>query len=282
MSTCVHPRLTSLSRTVHCCALLVLCTIALPACGINKSRLATEQLVVSEAVDKAVATIDFSALSGQKVYFDTQYLDGLTMGPNGNVKYVISSLRQQMMAYDLRLQEKVDTADYVVEGRLGVLANDGYEVTYGIPGNAAAASATAFLASPVPVPSPSIPELSLGRRNHQAGSAKVGLFAYDRVTREPVWQAGVKRGASDVRDTWFMGLGPYQTRSKSPHRLWQPNKPPTDAASEPLSAYNSPLIFERATRPAPAAAQDPAQPQALRFSSTDSPPIGSGLPPTTR
>src|SRR6478609_696993 len=97
-------------------------------CGINKSRLATEQLVVSDAVDRAVAAIDFSALSGKKVYFDTQYLDGLNLGANGNVKYVISSLRQQMLAYDLRLQEKADTADFILEGRVGVLANDGYEV----------------------------------------------------------------------------------------------------------------------------------------------------------
>ena len=87
-------------------------------CGINKSHLATEQLVISDAVDKAVATIDFSPLSRQaRSIFDTQYLDGVNMGPNGNIKYVISSLRQQMMAYDLRLQEKADTADYVVEGR---------------------------------------------------------------------------------------------------------------------------------------------------------------------
>src|SRR5437868_11815340 len=116
--------------TITACT--ALCLIGL-GCGINKSRLATEQLVVSDAVDKTVATIDFSPLSGKKVYFDTQYLDGLNMGPNGNVKYVISSLRQQMMAYDLRLQEKPDTADFVIEGRIGVLANDGYEVTYGIP-----------------------------------------------------------------------------------------------------------------------------------------------------
>jgi hypothetical protein len=222
--------------------------ISLAGCGINKSRLATEQLVVSEAVDKAVATIDFSALSGQKVYFDTQYLDGLNMGPNGNVKYVISSLRQQMMAYDLRLQEKPETADYIVEGRIGVLANDGYEVTYGVPGGAAAASATAFLASPVPAPQ--MPELSLGRRNHQAGSAKVGVFAYDRVTREPVWQAGVKRGASDVRDTWFMGLGPYQHRGKAISKIL-PHKRSDEGeeAGDPLAAYNSPLVFERAVRP---------------------------------
>src|SRR5215471_3665180 len=119
-------------------------------CGINKSRLATEQLVVSEAVDKAVATIDFSPLSGKRAYFDTQFLDGVNMGPNGNVKYAISSLRQQMVAYDVRLQEKPETADFIVEGRIGVLANDGYEVTYGIPGNAAAASATVLLTTPVP------------------------------------------------------------------------------------------------------------------------------------
>src|SRR4051794_19337096 len=188
-------------------------------CGINKSRLATEQLVISDAVDRAVATIDFSALSGKKIFFDTQFLEGVNMGPNGNVKYVISSLRQQMMAYDLRLQEKADTADLVVEGRVGVLANDGYDVTYGIPGGAAAASATALLA-PMPIPAPQMPELSLGRRNHQAGSAKIGLFAYDRVTREPVWQAGVRRGASDFRDTWVLGLGPYQSRTK-PNRSSQ-------------------------------------------------------------
>src|SRR5437867_12937990 len=97
---------------VRCPILVALATALLSAgCGINKSRLATEQLVVSDAVDRAVATIDFSALSGKKVFFDTQFLDGINMGPNGNVKYVISSLRQQMMAYDLRLQDKADTAD---------------------------------------------------------------------------------------------------------------------------------------------------------------------------
>jgi len=217
-------------------------------CGINKSRLATEQLVVSDAVDRAVATIDFSALSGKKVFFDTQYLDGVNMGPNGNVKYVVSSLRQQMMAYDLRLQEKADTADYIVEARVGVLANDGYEVTYGIPGNAAAASATALLPTPVPVPAPGMPELSLGRRNHQAGTAKLGLFAYDRVSREPVWQAGVKRGASDMRDTWFLGLGPYHYRPKRNQGFWRgkEDRVAAELTAESLSAYSSPILFERA------------------------------------
>jgi hypothetical protein len=235
-------------------SLLLAALLLVTGCGINKSRLATEQLVVSEAVDKAVASIDFSSLSGRKVFLDTQYLEGVNMGPNGNVKYVISSLRQQMTAYDVRLQEKADTADYIVEARVGVLSNDGYEVTYGIPGNAAAVSATMLLASPVPIPAPGMPELSIGRRNHQAGTAKIGLFAYDRTTREPVWQAGIKRGTSDVRDTWFLGLGPYHYRPKRGIGFWPSKAESAEVALDPLTAYNQPIVFERAVRPsAPAA-----------------------------
>src|SRR5262245_38918246 len=138
-------------RWWNCAAALALAGCA-AGCGINKSRLATEQVVVSDAVDRAVASIDFSPLSGRRVYFDTQYLDGVNMGPNGNVKYVVSSLRQQMLAYDCRLQDKAETADYIVEGRVGVLSNDGHEVTYGIPGSAAAASASVLLANPLTIP----------------------------------------------------------------------------------------------------------------------------------
>jgi hypothetical protein len=221
-------------------------------CGINKSRLATEQLVVSDAVDKAVAGIDFSPLSGRKVFFDTQYLEGLNMGANGNVKYLISSLRQQMLAYDCRLQEKADTADYVVEGRVGVLANDGHEVTYGIPGSAALASASVFFSSPVTAPS--MPELSLGRRNHQAGTAKIGIFAYDRLTREPVWQAGLKKGVSEFRDSWVLGLGPYQADPLAKRGSWgtkKANSSTSDPTQNPLAAYGGSITFERALQPSP-------------------------------
>jgi uncharacterized protein DUF6655 len=248
--------------SARCCRCAwAIALISAAGCGINKSRLATEQLVVSEAVDKAVATIDFSPLSGKRVYFDTQYLADVNMGPNGNVKYVISSIRQQMLAYDLRLQEKADTAEFVVEGRIGVLANDGAEVTYGIPGGAAVVSATALLATPMPT-SP-IPELSVGRRNHQAGTAKIGLFAYDRVTREPVWQAGVRRGTSDMRDTWFLGLGPYHYRPQRSKGFWRKDEEPHGAqlVEEPLRNFSGPIVFQRAVRPS--ASAPPLSPPAV-------------------
>jgi hypothetical protein len=226
-------------------------------CGINKSRLATEQLVVSDAVDRTVATIDFGPLSGRKVYFDTQYLDGLNLGPNGNVKYVISSLRQQMLAYDCRLQEKAENADFVVEARVGVLANDGHEITYGIPGNAALGTASVLMASPVPIPA--LPELSLGRRSHEAGTAKIGVFAYDRKTGEPVWQSGVQKQSSEARDSWVLGLGPYQRRPKSPRVTRGGRRVPDELAEDPLAAYSSPIVFERAVRRSPLPAEAAAE-----------------------
>ena len=233
----------------------IACGLALAGCGINKSRLATEQVVVSDAVDRAVASIDFSPLSGKKVYFDTQYLSDVNMGPNGNVKYVISALRQQMLAYDCRLQEKADTADYVVEGRVGALGNDGYEVTYGVPGSAAMASASVLLSSPISVPA--MPELSLGRRNHHAGTAKIGLFAYDRATREPVWQAGVTKATSEARDAWVLGLGPYKKRPAAAGPGWWKKTGSTqaNAAADSLADYRSSVVFERAVRTPPPATQ---------------------------
>jgi hypothetical protein len=231
--------------------------MAVTGCSINRSRLATEQLVISDAVDRAVATIDFSPLSGRKVFFDTQYLDGVNLGTNGNVKYVVSSLRQQMAAYDCRLQEKIDTADYVVEARVGVLANDGHEVTYGIPGNAALGTASIMMGAPVAIPA--LPELSLGRRNHHAGTAKIGVFAYDRQSREPVWQAGIRNQSSEARDTWILGLGPYQQRPDARRKnSWRGGgrQPPAESLGiDPLEAYSASILFERGARSASAPVQ---------------------------
>ena len=231
------------------CFALALTALGQIGCGINKSRLATEQLVVSDAVDRAVASIDFGPLSGQKVFFDTKYVDSVKLGPGANVEYVVSSLRQQMLAFDCRLQEKPETADYIVEARIGVLGNDGHEITYGVPGSAALGTASLFTGAPIPASA--LPELSLGRRNHQSGAAKIGLFAYDRETREPVWQAGVTKGSSQALDLWIFGMGPYQQNSgakakrrSGPLSIFKKEQKP--AAADPVAAYNSPLVFRRA------------------------------------
>jgi len=42
------------------------------------------------------------------------------------------------------------------------------------------------------------------------GAAKVAVFAYKRTTHEPYWQSGIARSSSTSRDTWFLGIGPWQ------------------------------------------------------------------------
>ncbi len=225
---------------------MVLCS---SGCVLNKSRQATDQLVISDAVDRAVAGIDFSPLSGHKVYFDTKYLETVKPSAVSNTEYVISSLRQQMVAYDLRLQDKREQADFVVEARVGVLGGDGHELTYGIPGSAALTTASVFLASPIPAPA--MPELSLGRRNNQQGTAKIGLFAYDQVTREPVWQAGIAKGASRARDTWVFGMGPFESRGPVERRNWLSRSKTggigvSTHSGDPVDAYSGSVVFQRA------------------------------------
>jgi hypothetical protein len=229
--------------------------ITAPGCSINKSRLASEQLVVSDAVDRAVAGIDFSPLSGHKIHFDTKYLAGVKLTPSGNVEYVISSLRQQMAAYDCRLVDKPEEAEFIVEARVGVLANDGHEVTYGVPGSAALTTASVFLASPVAAPA--MPELSLGRRNHQQGTAKIGVFAYDRETREPVWQSGVAKGSTRAKDMWVLGLGPFESQGPVRSRRSRIRKSEdgsvgvSNHATDLHDAYAGSVVFERALKRPP-------------------------------
>lgn len=188
-------------------------------CGSTKSRTASEQLLMSDAVDRAVSQIDFRDMAGQKVFFETKYLVN-TRDPlfpanqKGlgfvNAEYIISSLRQQMVTADLRLQDKVDDADFVVEARIGAVGFDSTEVVYGIPASAPLSSAATTISG---TPVPTIPEISFARKNIQLGAAKVGVFAYDRRTRTPVWQSGIAQAVSDARDSWLFGVGPFQDGS---------------------------------------------------------------------
>jgi hypothetical protein len=191
--------------------LVALLAAGYAGCSASKQRLATEQLVISDSVDRSVSKIDFSPLAGRKVYLDTKYM--LASRPSGFVspEYVISSIRQQMLAYDLRLQEKPEDAEIIVEGRCGVLGNDGHESAFGIPGgSAASAAATSFTGTPIP---PILPELSLAKRMDQLGATKVAVFAYDRETREPIWQSGISTQISTAKDFYVLGIGPIQRGS---------------------------------------------------------------------
>jgi hypothetical protein len=186
----------------------------LVGCGTTRNRVATEQLLVSDAVDRAVENIDFSGLAGQKVFLDTRAIQHIKAAAAANTvaiinaDYITSAIRQQMITSNVVLEDKLEDADYVVELRCGAIGSDVHEVVYGIPANNALNSVSSLMPNTPPVPT--IPEIALAKRNDQYGAAKIGLFAYNRETKEPVWNAGTAQARSTSKDVWIGGAGPFQ------------------------------------------------------------------------
>lgn len=181
---------------------------AVAGCGTYKSRSATEQLLLSDAVDRSIASIDFGALAGRRVFFDTDYIKQTKGVGFVNAEYVISSLRQQMMGAGVLLADEIEDSDCIVEARIGALGIDGHEVVYGLPASNALSNAAAALPNSPPIPA--LPEIAVAKKHDERGAAKIGVFAYDRQTREPIWQSGISLATSNAKDAWVLGAGPWQ------------------------------------------------------------------------
>jgi hypothetical protein len=202
------------ARWSVCCAVVVAGALAISVVGCGRiiSQKATDQLIAGDAVDRTISQIDFRVLMGKKVFLDTQFVNKTVPGVGFvNSEYMISSVRQKMMCDGCLLQEKTDDADFIVEMRIGALGADGHEVIYGMPpNNYLSIAASVVPASPQAAAAiPSMPELSLAKKDDQMAAAKIALFAYNRHTREPIWQSGISESRSLVADRWFFGAGPY-------------------------------------------------------------------------
>ena len=186
----------------------VFCWLCFAAgCGTAIQKNGTEQLLLSDSVDRAIDQLDLSPMAGRRIFLDTEYMKTFK-GANVyiNSDYIISALRQKLITTGCQIQKTLDEADYVLEARVGALGLDTMEVTYGIPSsNGVGAAASALSGVPAV---PSIPEISVGKRNAGMGISKIVVFAYHRDTGVPVWQSGAAIARSDARDSWFLGVGP--------------------------------------------------------------------------
>jgi hypothetical protein len=184
-------------------ALLATVTIG---CGTTRwsdtSRTATEQMLISDAVDRAVSQIDFSSLAGRTVFLDNRYIIGEV-----DDRYLYSTLRQHIMASGAVLKEKLDESEFVVEIRTGALGTNRSDLLFGMPAtNLPTGGAITGIPS-------SIPEISLIKRTAQQGVCKVAVFAYQRESGQPIWQSGAHQVVSKAKDVWVFGAGPFQRGS---------------------------------------------------------------------
>ena len=172
-------------------------------CGTTRStdtnRTATEQLLVSDAIDRALQSMNLQTLSGQTVFLDESKVADVV-----DKNYLLSSLRQYLLANGCSLKEKREDADFVVEVRAGAVGTDRSDLLFGMPSMNVPQIA---LVQPV---NAIIPEIPIAKRKDQRGVAKIAVFAYHRQTGAPVWQSGLIHEESSANDVWILGAGPFQ------------------------------------------------------------------------
>jgi uncharacterized protein DUF6655 len=185
--------------------MLCACATVCAGCGTTRrtdtTRTATEQLLLSDAIDRSISRIDFGLLAGKDVYMDSTYLANAV-----DKEYIISTLRQHMLACGCILKDKKEEASMVVEVRAGTVGTDRHDLLFGTPATTVSLGAL----SPVPGTPTMVPEIALAKRTDQMGVAKIAVFAYERSTGVPVWQSGSDVVASRARDLWVFGAGPFQ------------------------------------------------------------------------
>jgi hypothetical protein len=188
-------------------ALFVLAVLAAYGCGTTRitdtRRTATEQLLISDAIDNALDEIDVSPLAGKKIYcVDDSYR------PTEDQRYLIATVRQKLLAGGAVLAGSKASADLIVEVRAGVVGTDSHNVMFGVPSVNVPPALAALGGAGASIPT--IPEVPLVKKNGQKGVAKIALFAYEQKTGKAYWQSGATPSESDSQDVWIFGAGPFQ------------------------------------------------------------------------
>ncbi|QDT50280.1 hypothetical protein Pan258_43370 [Symmachiella dynata] len=196
---------------------LVFLAACLGGCGTTRwsdtPRTATEQRLISNAIDESVNSIDVSPLAHQKVFFDTSNIDDSVQQ-----KYLISSLKYHLLRNGCYVLEKKEEADYVVEARAGVIGTDHHDLLIGIPESS--------LGAGIPGMPASLPEMALYKKTNQLGEAKIGLFAYHRTDGNLVWSSDTKISNKLAKSVWAMGIGPMQRDGTDGPIRWAGEAPP--------------------------------------------------------
>lgn len=176
--------------------------VLLTGCGATRltdtSRSASEELLLSHAIDRAVGQLNLTVLAGQDVYLDTTNLGDVTYSG-----YLTGALRQHLLASGARLVPELEQAAVVVEARAGSVATTRHDSMIGIPETQVPAVLVGG--------SGTLPEIALIKKAIHIGVAKVGVFAYRTVDGVGVWQSGMRETQSISESNWYFGTGPFQT-----------------------------------------------------------------------
>jgi len=157
---------------------------------------ATEQLLITRAVDDAVAKMDVSFVSGARIFVDTRFVDQQRDRNVLFARYMMSAVRDRLLRAGGLISDNRANADTIVEVRSGGQSVDHNSLFIGIP--SISVPLTLLLPSFNPV---TIPDLSLFKRDRQTGVAKLAVTAYRQSTGALAGSAGPVFGSSNHTET---------------------------------------------------------------------------------
>jgi hypothetical protein len=160
----------------------------------NTARTATEQLLISNAVDQSLNKIDFVPLAGSSVFVEEKYIDCVDKG------YIVASIRHKLLQANASLASKIEEADTVMEIRSGGVGTDVTSSYLGVPG----------FTMPGMI---GIPDIKIINRDSQKAVAKLGIVVYDVKSKQERGDGGMSMAKADENNTYFMGFGPHQSGS---------------------------------------------------------------------
>ena len=137
----------------------------------NTGRSAIEQGLLSEAVERSVNNMCFSAYKGKKAVMDYSKL-----APQVDKDYVCGVFETHLATSGIQVVEKAEDAQLKIRLLCGVLATDNTDLNIGTP------------AIPIPVPdtglSIAIPPISIFKRVSRTGTCRLTAVIYDNKTGE--------------------------------------------------------------------------------------------------
>jgi hypothetical protein len=167
-------------------------------------RSATEQFLLSVATRKAVDQLSAEALRDRAVYLDTSYLISSAY-PSPENLYYVAELRNKLLVGGVRLAEKREKAQIVLEVRSGGIGIDRLEYLIGIPAIYLNGATSNVAGANAPL---ATPELAIVKSTKQYGIASAAFVAYWADTGELVTSSGPFIGKTLREDWWIFGFGP--------------------------------------------------------------------------
>ncbi len=171
-------------------------------------RTATEQYLVTSSIERAIDQVEWSRLSGQKVFIE---INGVQITEHPYIKKIIE---QQLVKESSFPVSDIGDADIELTANVKSVGTDIWASNFGIPILFANAVTTPY----------NLSGISIYNSNLQEGYCRIEFFAEDPETLTPIWHSPPVNGQSMFRTKTFLGfIGPFKTSDIYPEKkLYRP------------------------------------------------------------